>query len=97
MVLSVSKFRSQFGRIHSRGDRSGSWSTDINRGFDPRGENPIGVEHATGSARTHGRSRDPQGGNCDERAATHESFRGDLCDSGAGQEGVQVSGFTESF
>jgi carbamoyl-phosphate synthase small subunit len=24
-----SGFRSQFGRIHSRGDRGGSWSTDI--------------------------------------------------------------------
>jgi hypothetical protein len=52
-----------------------------------RGENPIGVEHAVGSARAHGWSRDPQSSNCDECAVAYNSFRGDgggLCDSGVG-------------
>ena len=37
---------------------------------------------------------------CDECAAADDSFRGDgggLCDSGDGEEGVEVSKFTESF
>jgi len=88
------------GRLAGGSGREGNGRFDPDRGLDPRGEDSIGVEHAAGSACAYGWSRNPQGGNRDECAATHDSFGGDgggLCDSGVGEEGVEVPEFTESF
>lgn len=57
-------------------------------------------EHAAGTARAHRRRRNSKSRHRHERPAAHHPLRRHgrrLRDPGAGQEGIEISKFTESF